>query len=806
MASSHPPLHSPPPDAALGSASRATTDSQSHPHSHAHRPASEPHPLVSSDESIRTLASVRSSTSTATDSSDATALSSVRYESDAEELLNEPPRRRSLTHTEYCSPPLETPPQVIPVSMAGTGMQQIDDELRRRIEQFSMQDDSREARMAQRATEGYFAAAMVPADASPPLPTPRARLAELLSIITAPASRPSSSAPNSQSPLAYAPPVPHYPLHHPQPSTSASASTSLRSPSSQSARSSLSLDGSVSSLYLLATSTSPLSSVVAHSPLAALVASDIRPSSADTFSTRSSGRPWVFDSDASSVCSVGSAGAVTATSTAAGSASSSGAEGPSKKAVASGQARAEGAADELEVYKPKTADVEFLDHRPEPPGASLDIDRSDPLQIVLRVTLPGFSLEDITVAMRRGHKVHIVADSYGENGGHFEKLVMLGPDVSTSAPRAEFDGSLLRIYIQRRPSRPATAITGAPQGALSHGYPLGVTAGPASPPSSTFSTSPDSGGDHSRRPSVASSFASIWSSDSSSTHTSPYAPLSPSLDSAVAGPSSFVDWADSSSFLPPPCTARAGPAPGQVEKRAKRLTGPEGARAAAKAAREEAAKRAKEEAKRLPKEAKGGRWLPFRKQKEQQLQSGETRAVSSAEEQAYGSSGSHSGSSSNESRGLSSSSSPNTSDPPSDEPPTKIGSLYRGGTIKASSPSYSPTSLIVSPSKDPTARALDSASTELYKAIDEDPSLSPFSPSPVDTPTFPPSPTSTPASKRPSFRANNLTLRPFERGQSFVEAAAAAAASHGGGSPSTSSDGGVTPSVERMGMRFTQAS
>ncbi|KAL7339458.1 hypothetical protein BJY59DRAFT_638216, partial [Rhodotorula toruloides] len=68
----------------------------------------------------------------------------------------------------------------------------------------------------------------------------------------------------------------------------------------------------------------------------------------------------------------------------------------------------------------------------------------------LRVTLPGFSLENITVAMRRGHKVHIVADSYGENGGHFEKLVMLGADVSTSAPRAEFDGNLLRIYIQRR--------------------------------------------------------------------------------------------------------------------------------------------------------------------------------------------------------------------------------------------------------------------------------------------------------------------------------------------------------------------
>lgn len=403
--------------------------------------------------------------------------------------------------------------------------------------------------------------------------------------------------------------------------------------------------------------------------------------------------------------------------------------------------------------------------------------------------------------MRRGHKVHIVADSYGENGGHFEKLVMLGADVSTAAPRAEFDGNLLRIYIQRRPSRPATAITivGAPQRALDYGYPLGVTAGPASPPSSAFSSS-DLDGDHSRRPSVASSFASIWSSDSSTT---PYAPLSPSLDSAMAGPSSFTDSGDSSAFLPPPCTARAGPAPDVVHKPAKRLTGPEGARAAAKAAREEAAKRAKEEAKRLPKEAKGGRWLPFRKQKEQQ-QAQQQESSDSAAHESGSSSGGSGGSSSNASSGASGSSSPDTSEPPSsDEPPSKV---ERNGTIKALSRSHSPLPPLVSTSQDPTARALDSASDELSKAIVKDPSLSPFSPSPVDTPTFSPSPASTPAPKRPSFRSNNLTLRPFDRSQSFVEAAVSAAASHGGGSPSASSDGGVTPSVERMGMRFTQAS
>lgn len=61
-----------------------------------------------------------------------------------------------------------------------------------------------------------------------------------------------------------------------------------------------------------------------------------------------------------------------------------------------------------------------LDPRPEPPGARLSINREDALQVVIKVTLPGFSLDNITVAMRRGHKVHIVADSYGENGGEYD--------------------------------------------------------------------------------------------------------------------------------------------------------------------------------------------------------------------------------------------------------------------------------------------------------------------------------------------------------------------------------------------------
>lgn len=58
-----------------------------------------------------------------------------------------------------------------------------------------------------------------------------------------------------------------------------------------------------------------------------------------------------------------------------------------------------------------------LDHRPAPPGVELTINRDDPTEVIVNVLLPGFTLDNITVAMRRGHKVHVVADSYGPNGG-----------------------------------------------------------------------------------------------------------------------------------------------------------------------------------------------------------------------------------------------------------------------------------------------------------------------------------------------------------------------------------------------------
>lgn len=188
----------------------------------------------------------------------------------------------------------------------------------------------------------------------------------------------------------------------------------------------------------------------------------------------------------------------------------------------------------------------------------MTINRDDPTQVVLKVVLPGFSLENITVAMRRGHKVHIVADSYGENGGasldyfpfrrrktdaashpgHFEKLISLGSDVVSAAPRAEFNGTELRVYVQRRTPKVAPA------------------------PSPTRSLSP-----------------------------LPPAPSSPSL-SPLALESPIV-------------TRSTGPPP---DRKPGKLAGPEAAKAAAKAAREEANQRAKEAAKSLP---KVGRKIPF---------------------------------------------------------------------------------------------------------------------------------------------------------------------------------------------------
>ncbi|KAK4049819.1 hypothetical protein OIV83_003875 [Microbotryomycetes sp. JL201] len=256
-----------------------------------------------------------------------------------------------------------------------------------------------------------------------------------------------------------------------------------------------------------------------------------------TTSGSSSTRPWVRDSDSSSVCSAASSG------------------WSSVRGGGGGDGISAGDQEEPEVYKPVDEGLEFLDPRPEPQGAHLSIHRDDPRHILIKVMLPGFSIENITVAMRRERKVHIVADSYGENGGHFEKLVSLGTEVSSAAPRAEFDGSELCVFIRRK-SLPSSSQIRSP---------------PMSPPMS-----------------VGSPTSSLSSSAASPRLDNYFDPL---VDEAPVVTRSTAE-SDPASWTSPFSMFRG--------RNGKSLTGPEGAKAAAKAAREEAARRAKEAAKSLP--------------------------------------------------------------------------------------------------------------------------------------------------------------------------------------------------------------
>ncbi|BGP41926.1 hypothetical protein JCM10450v2_006002 [Rhodotorula kratochvilovae] len=718
------------------------------------RPSLEGERHNSSDDSVATLSS------TATTESDSS-LSSLHSEFGAAELLNEPPRRGSA---DWCSS--EAAEDVLQPRMEGLGLRQhghdgspVPPFLRPSPPPLNARPALPAIVTASSPSAGLAAASPL-AGASHSAFSSSPAMSPSVSIFP----QPSTSAATIRSPAPSS--VPHrpssthslsspaIPAHYPAASASASSGMSRGCSSSSASPPRASHAGPTAHAY-------------AHAP---------RPSSADTFSTSSTrsstGRPWVFDSDASSVCSATSCTSASAAPMGAGE----------KRVMLTEDGREELVEEGGEVYKPQ-GDY-FLDDRPEPPNTMLEIDRSEPTHVIVRVRLPGFSLENITVAMRRGHKVHIVADSYGEHGGHYEKLVMLGSDISSAAPRAEFDGTLLRIFIQRRPSRPSSAVSipgqvaPAPFGAP---YAFGAPASPAA------SFSPDLSGfaDHARRPSLASSLASAWSTDSAG------GALSPPLDThAFAAPPADAFDAEA---LPPPCTARAGPPPDQ--KRARCLIGPEGARAAAKAAREEAAKRAREEVKNLPKEARGGRKLPFRRQKE------EGGAID-------GASGSgSSGGSGSSSEAVSSSATSGSCSPVTSESSLASGAgVDRAGTIKASraaSPmqvsappalSHHSSGGSTVPGDAATSRALESASTQLSAHLERHPDAA-----------APPTSSASPSPTRPKFRGNNLTLRPFDRAQSFVEAVtAAAAAAEGASSPSASSDGGgTTPRREDRTMRFT---
>src|ERR1700761_6407312 len=55
-----------------------------------------------------------------------------------------------------------------------------------------------------------------------------------------------------------------------------------------------------------------------------------------------------------------------------------------------------------------------------------------------------------TLATKRRRILHVVADSWEDGGGHFERRISFGYDADLMHVRAEFDGELLRVIIPRR--------------------------------------------------------------------------------------------------------------------------------------------------------------------------------------------------------------------------------------------------------------------------------------------------------------------------------------------------------------------
>ncbi|KAF8070112.1 hypothetical protein FPV67DRAFT_1393871, partial [Lyophyllum atratum] len=91
----------------------------------------------------------------------------------------------------------------------------------------------------------------------------------------------------------------------------------------------------------------------------------------------------------------------------------------------------------------------FLSHAPPPPDSWIEVETSNS-EYRLVVRLPGFRRDGITLATKRRRILHVVADSWDNEGGHFERRISFGYDADLVQVRAEFDGEILRISIPRR--------------------------------------------------------------------------------------------------------------------------------------------------------------------------------------------------------------------------------------------------------------------------------------------------------------------------------------------------------------------
>lgn len=55
-----------------------------------------------------------------------------------------------------------------------------------------------------------------------------------------------------------------------------------------------------------------------------------------------------------------------------------------------------------------------------------------------------------TLAARRRRVLHVVADDWNEDGGHFERRITFGYDADLYNVKAEFDGEFLKIHVPRK--------------------------------------------------------------------------------------------------------------------------------------------------------------------------------------------------------------------------------------------------------------------------------------------------------------------------------------------------------------------
>ncbi|KAI0373956.1 hypothetical protein BV20DRAFT_1033402 [Pilatotrama ljubarskyi] len=91
----------------------------------------------------------------------------------------------------------------------------------------------------------------------------------------------------------------------------------------------------------------------------------------------------------------------------------------------------------------------FLARAPAPRDSYIAVD-TKPAEYRLVIRLPGFRRDAITVSTRKRRILHVVADSWEPNGGHFEQRISFGYDALLAHVRAEFDGEHLQVIVPRR--------------------------------------------------------------------------------------------------------------------------------------------------------------------------------------------------------------------------------------------------------------------------------------------------------------------------------------------------------------------